>query len=503
LIIDSIFQHARFTPDKPAIYYQGYTISYGEFAYWISDARRFLAQQGLRRGSIAVLLGVPCRLDAWALGFALRSLGMDTLAVRSPEDFAELNMRNIGCVITTILNRPIPVPQVDASYKVIRIPHPFYLGKAAETFAEAPHIADPPGGHILLTSGTTGTRKKVLINAGSLANRIARHCDVYSISERSVVNLFSFAMWTGAGFKLPLCAWSQGGSVIFHHGEHLHRSLLIDGISHAVFTPTTLTELLSAPADEILRNPDLRVFVAGAPLTPALAAVAEARLTPELFTFIASTEAGIWALTRIESPEDLLSHQIHSSTDVQIVDQADRPLTAGQMGAIRVRTVDGVSGYLDDEAASREFFRGGYFYPGDLGEFRGDGRLVLKGRASSVISVRGIKMAAEPIEQGLQERLGADFVCVLSMPGEGADDEMHVIIQSRRSINLAEAAESIGTALPGFPQAHIHFAEAMPRNEMGKIDRLALKQHISAGRSGFADIAGSRTNQNNSLPFPG
>ena len=45
-------------------------------------SRQFLAGQNLRPGGIAVFVTVPYRLDAWALDFALRSLGIHTLAVR-------------------------------------------------------------------------------------------------------------------------------------------------------------------------------------------------------------------------------------------------------------------------------------------------------------------------------------------------------------------------------------------------------------------------------------
>jgi acyl-coenzyme A synthetase/AMP-(fatty) acid ligase len=277
----------------------------------------------------------------------------------------------------------------------------------------------------------------------------------------------------------------MGASIIFHQGENYHRSLLIDGITHAFCTPEKLSHILAAPSAEIRRNPDLRLFAIGAPLTPALASAAEAALTPQIFTLIASTEAGPWALTRIEHAEDLRSHSIHPSVEVEIVDSADQVLPPGQMGAIRIRTPECIPGYLDDDAASREIFRNGCFYPGDLGELRADGRLVLHGRASNVINLAGIKMAVEPVEQLLQDSLGADTVCLLSLRGESGDDELHAIVQSQHEIGHANVAELIHASLRGFNLAHVHFIETIPRNEMGKIDRLVLRKQISALRAGL------------------
>jgi acyl-coenzyme A synthetase/AMP-(fatty) acid ligase len=480
LIFGKIFEQARATPSRPAMFYHGLTIRYGEFAYWIASAHQFLEQQNLKRGSTALMVDVPCRLDGWVLDFALRSLGLNTLAVRVLDELPDLQLRDVGCVITTVRDLPIRVPGIGDGYKVIRIPQPLYLGQRAGAVPEMPDISQPEGGHILLTSGTTGARKKVLIGSESLSIRIARHCNIYSISDQSIVNLLDFAMWTGAGYKLPLCAWSKGGAAVFHNESGLHRSLRIAGTSHAVFTPEKLSEVLSAPPTEIPKNPGLKAFVAGAPLTERLAENAAALLTRNIFTFVASTEAGLWALTRIDRPGDLSSHIIHPSVEVQVVDAQGRPLPSGQIGAVRIRATDGVNGYLDDSAATREIFRDGYFYPGDLGEFRADGRLVLHGRESSVINLRGAKLAAEPIEQVLKEKLGADALCMLSVPGDGEMEDLHLVIQSQRKIPATEIMAEIKARMPDFPTVRIQFVSEMPRNEMGKLDRLALKRQLSA-----------------------
>jgi acyl-coenzyme A synthetase/AMP-(fatty) acid ligase len=213
-------------------------------------------------------------------------------------------------------------------------------------------------------------------------------------------------------------------------------------------------------------------------MTRHLAEAARAKLTPHVFSCLASTEVGIWGFTRINGPEDLGAHEIHPSVEVQVVDETDRPLSAGQMGAIRVRPVDGVSGYFEDAAATSQIFRGGYFYPGDIGEFRADGRLVVHGRASSVIILRGTKIAAEPIERKLQENLGIDAACVLSLPGEGAEHDVHLVLESAKPLPDAELRAAVTSELCGFPPVGIHFVPEMPRNDMGKIDRIMLRRRL-------------------------
>ena len=111
--------------------------------------------------------------------------------------------------------------------------------------------------------------------------------------------------------------------------------------------------------------------------------------------------------------------------------------------------------------------------------FRSDGRLALHGRVTNVINVLGDKKAAEPIEAALREALDADEVCILSMQGLGTDEELHVVVESRRKIGEAELKSALHKELPAFPHARVHFLDAMPRNASGKIDRAAVRRLIA------------------------
>ena len=256
----------------------------------------------------------------------------------------------------------------------------------------------------------------------------------------------------------------------------------MDGITHAFFIPMKLEEVLAAPAGELRFSQNLRIFVGGAALTPALAAAAKARFTPHVYHTLGSTEGGALGLTRIENPDDLVAHIIVPGAGIQIVDEAERALPAGNVGIIRVRPIEGLNGYLDDEETSRRFFRDGYFYPGDLGEIRPDGRLVLHGRTSNTINLGGEKRPVEILEQRLQDRLRLDGICLISIRGASQEDELHILIQSQRPVGRDEVTKALARAadLKTVPEAHLQYVDTIPRNEMGKIDRPAIRQKISA-----------------------
>ncbi len=477
-----IFEQARQTPGKIAAVSDGVSFSYSNFARFIEVFRQYFAQQDLPVDSVAVI-DVDSLLDAWVLGLALRSLGVTTFAARDAEEIAKLGLRNIGCVVTAEAeNRPEPRhPSTAFPWRLIRVPTKLKLSAMQGPVPDVPRTMARPGGHILMTSGTTGTYKKVLRDAVMEALAMPLHAEINGISAQSVVYVANFGLWTAGGYRWPLITWSMGGTVVFHQEMDLHSPLARHDMTHVFTTPAMLAALLGASKGTLHRNDATRLLVTGGALSRAMLAAAKQILTRQVHSVLASTEALTLAVTPLDQPDDLLWHRIHPSREVQVVDEAGAVLGPQREGFVRVRVIDGLSGYLDDEVATRAFFHDGYFYPGDLGMFGHDGRLALRGRASDVINVLGDKVATDPIERALQDRFGAEGVCILSIQKIGGDDEIYVVIQCRRRLEWAEVQAAANAELGVINRMPVRVAvvETLPRNDMGKIKRLELKRQLS------------------------
>jgi acyl-CoA synthetase (AMP-forming)/AMP-acid ligase II len=243
-------------------------------------------------------------------------------------------------------------------------------------------------------------------------------------------------------------------------------------------TPQILREILAAPDGALSRDDSIALFVTGGALSGDLANAAIARLTRRLHTHLASTETSTFALTPIETAEDLLWHRVLPHCDVQVVDEADRLRPIGEEGQLRVRVDHGATEYLGDTATSGAFFRGGFFYTGDLAVVRADGRLNLRGRVTEVINVDGDKRAAGPMEDQIQRALGVAAVCVLSVPDTHGEEQVHVALETEGPVDRDLLASALGDALPGVPRARVHTVAALPRNDMGKIQRDVLRRQL-------------------------
>jgi acyl-coenzyme A synthetase/AMP-(fatty) acid ligase len=489
--LQKICESAVQRPNAPAIVYNLEPISYRAFYRMIMDMRGSLAARGLPEDGVAVVF-IDVILVAWIVDLALRSLGLTTVAIRAAGELEALGGLDIVALVTYAAEpRPGFEPALAPGAARIAVERADWTAAEEEALAQPPEA--PGGGHILLTSGTTGRPKMILIDAAyEAANRDPTR-DMYRAVEgvlqvadpsTGMINLLNFGLWTGAGYSSAIRFWDSGGAVIIHQGADATRSLGVAGATHLVATPAFITQLLAAPAEAFGRNDAMQVITAGGTLSLSLARQLKARLTRRVATGLGATETGSWAMTPVETDEDLRWHRLHPTRLIEVVDEADQPLPPGRLGQVRVRLDNGLTGYLNDPEATAQFFRGGYFYPGDLGVLDGQGRLALMGRVTEVLNVLGDKIPAQPFEQALRDALGIEGVCVLNEPGPGNAEALHVVLETATPIDEATLRTAARAHLGGFPDAHFHFVSELPRNHMGKIERFKLKQRLIEQRRG-------------------
>ncbi len=310
--------------------------------------------------------------------------------------------------------------------------------------------------------------------------------EVNGINQDTVLCVFNFEAWTAAGYRWAASPWTVGGAIVIEQGCESYRALLRPGITHAVLVPAVLAAVLAAPAGAFPRNDAMQLAVGGGAMTRTQVEQVKARITPRLFNWLASTEAGGIAFTPVDTPEDHKWQRLVPGRVVEIVDESDRPVLDGEIGRVRVSTAGGPTGYLNDEAATRAFFKDGFFYPGDLAVMRSDGRMALQGRVTDIINVRGGKISPAPIEDRLGELFGVSGVCLFSTQNDGGEEEIHVVVEAPAPIDSERLNAAVNQELKGFHRAHIHYIAALPRNQMGKVLRQAVRAKVIASQSPLA-----------------
>lgn len=169
---------------------------------------------------------------------------------------------------------------------------------------------------------------------------------------------------------------------------------------------------------------------------------------------------------------------------VQIVDASGTVLPLGQEGHVRVRNEYAVGSYFGTPEDSGMVFRDGWFYPGDLGTLSTENLLTITGRKQAVLNLGGDKINPERIEYVLSQFKGVLEAAAFAAPNEYGVNEICAVVVSQEKLDEKALREHCEALIPhSFVPAKFHFADSLPHNEMGKIDRRRL-QEIAACASG-------------------
>jgi acyl-CoA synthetase (AMP-forming)/AMP-acid ligase II len=348
---------------------------------------------------------------------------------------------------------------------------------------------------ILHTSGTTASPKRVPRPHRTYVacERAARACTNLTPAD---VAILSAALHTNAGVANFLSALFSGGSCIVAPGFDpvaFPNWLADHRPSWFVSTPTEIRLLLdaaTAAGRERIAGPGSRlraVRLGAQPLPPGIVERAERSLRALIFDGYGMTEAS-YITGAGPGAEDRREGSCGRpvSTEIRVLDEADRDLPPGATGAIVIRGPTLFPGYLDDpETNAALFLPGGWFRTGDIGYLDADGFLYLSGRAHEVINRGGAKIAPVEVDHILvrhpvvaeaavfavpDARLGEDIVAaVVLKPGKGATQrELRVWMLDRLSSHKVPR--------------RIWMVDALPRTRTGKVQRGELSRRWSETR---------------------
>jgi len=359
MIADAVFAWGDRQPEKTALDHNGVCWSYRMFCDQIMRARGHFHALGLEGGGIVVVAVEDLR-SSWTSSLALRSLGVTTVPVSSAWEIGQLGIPELAAVAALGAERWKGLSEVCAAQGLRLVPA--YAGEGT------PKAYDPstrPGGHIMLSSGTTGVRKKVLMDPSFEVAYLRRRMRGNGIDHDSVVCVITHPPWTSVGYKHPAAAWLAGGTVVLSQGQPYRLALARPDLTECMLIPGMLADALAEPAEGFPRHETMRLAITAGTVTRAQIAAAKARISPIVVNSLAATEGNGIAVTPFETDED---HRWHRPSEgiIQVVDDDDRVLPPGRLGRLRVDTKDAPQGYLFDEEATRACFRAGFFYPGDL-----------------------------------------------------------------------------------------------------------------------------------------
>jgi long-chain acyl-CoA synthetase len=169
------------------------------------------------------------------------------------------------------------------------------------------------------------------------------------------------------------------------------------------------------------------------------------------------------------------------STEVAIFDDDGNQLAQGEIGEICARGPQVMSGYWRQDNAG-VFFEGGWFRTGDIGLMDKDGFFKIVDRKKDMIKVSGFNVYPNEIENVIAGNPKVLEVAAIGVPDVKSGEVIKAfIVKKDQSLTEEEIKKFCHDNLTNYKvPKYFEFRNELPKTNVGKILRRALKEEIKA-----------------------
>ena len=484
-----ILAHARRTPDRIALIYGADRISYADFARRIVTIGGWLEARGVGLGDVVAVLmkNSPAFLE---LAFAVSHIG----AV-----FLPINFRLAGDEVAYILdNGEAKILFVDDALKInargakaVEVVDAAAQRDASLLFAgasPAPMRVRKPGDlfRLMYTSGTTDRPKGVIHTYENFYWKSMDHVNALGLNKDTRL-LVTGPLYHVGAFDLPGVAvlWA-GGALCIHRDfdpAAVLASIESERLDCAWLAPVMTSALLGYPDRNRYDVSSLRWVIGGGERTP------ESRIRAFAGYFRDGRYIDGYGLTESCSGDTLMEagreiEKIGSTgralahVEIEIRDDAGRPLPARVEGEICLRGPKITQGYWRDPERTAAAFFGDWFRSGDVGYLDEEGFLFLTDRKKDMIISGGENIASSEVERVILELPAVREVAVIGLPDErwGERPVAFVALEPGGQLTFEALDAHCRSKLAGFKTPkELFIRDSLPRNPSGKILKRALR----------------------------
>jgi long-chain acyl-CoA synthetase len=343
---------------------------------------------------------------------------------------------------------------------------------------------------IFYTGGTTGRAKGAMLTHGNLAANALHMIAGLGYTAEDVYLHCSPMFHLGDGMSTYPMTWAGGRHVVIPRfdPESVVNAIESEGVTCTFLVPTMLTLLLEY-LDRSGRNPDLTslrlVVHGGAPIAPALLGRAIERLGCSFTQSYGMTEAGP-ILSFLPGEDRLLGTEKLSSAgrpvvgvEVRVVRPDGTDCEVAEVGEIVGRGPNFAVGYWRQPDVTRERFRDGWYWSGDLAYRDENFYLYIVGRAGDAIISGGENVYAAEVEAALAQHPDLVEAAVIAVPSAQWGEQVHaaVVIREGAMTSETDLDRHCRELIAGYkiPRSY-EFHTELPRTGPGKIDKLALRR---------------------------
>lgn len=354
---------------------------------------------------------------------------------------------------------------------------------------------------LFYTSGTTGRPKGVMLTHRNLYLHAVAGLASLPTNQTDVL-LHTIPLFHVNGWGTPHSLTAVGAKHVmlrkFDPGEAL-RLIEREGVTRFFAVPTMLAMMLEHPHVHSRDLSTLQVVnLGGAPVAPSLVSRAQAILGCKVFSGYGLSETSPVISLALDSggadaDEEAQLWQRASAgipvigVDLRIVDEPGNslPWDGSSVGEVVVRGNVVMKGYWQDDEATRQVIRDGWFHTGDMATVSPDGYFLIVDRKKDIIISGGENISSVEIEKVLASHPGVIECAVIGVPDVHWGEVPKAIVSLRegRAATEDDLIEFCRTRLAAFkvPRS-VEFLPVLPKGGTGKILKRRLREPFWEGR---------------------
>jgi fatty-acyl-CoA synthase len=494
-----IARNAAFTPDKPAIRFEGGALSYAAFNARIeATAKALKAECGVGRGDRVAILSLN-RPDYLVLLYACARLGAilvplnwrlavaEQLFILSDASVKVLVLEEAFAAILPQLAKDLPDTRVIALDFTPNVPGHTLDALLARASGDGrnPHTDLTCPLLIVYTSGTTGRPKGAVLRQEALLWNGVMSQHMHGItSDDHVLTVLPF--FHVGGLNIQTTPALHHGATVTIHARFTPESTLAAVANEkptlTVLVPATIQAVSEHPAWKTTDLSYLKAVSTGSSIVPPhLIARFTARGVPVLQVYGSTETCPVAVYTRIGG--DL--SRVGSTglpglcCEAMVIDDQGLELPAGSAGEIAVRGPNVFFEYWGNEAATREALHDGWYRTGDIGTRDADGYFWVHDRKKNMIISGGENVYPAEVERVLLEHPDVADVGVIGVPDPKWQEVpvAYVVLRPDCSATAEALKAHVLTQLARYKQPRdIVFVQDLPRTALGKVQHFKLKQ---------------------------
>ncbi len=376
------------------------------------------------------------------------------------------------------------------------------IAAAAPELDEAP-IDDDDVSILMYTSGTTSLPKGVMLRYTDFTAYVVGTTDMADGTPRGT-GLLSAPLYHIAGAtNIMTSLWTGRRLVVlpqFEPGAWL-AAVAREGVTHAFVVPTMLKQLIDHPDFARTDLSSLQNLSYGGAAMPFPVIRRAIELFPRSTGFVnAFGQTETTSTLTVLGPED---HRLDGSpeevernlkrlvsigrplpdVEVKVVDDTGAELPRGEIGELWVSTPRTMKGYAGEDGAVTNPALAGWLPTRDMGWIDRDSYIFLAGRKDDMIIRGGENISPAEIEAVLYSHSGVEEAAVIGVPDVEWGQRVAAVVAPRPGVTLdaAELAAFCRQRLASFKTPEIvHFVDALPKNQMGKVLKKDLRALFAA-----------------------